>query len=101
MKTTNSLKTVFFLVLLSALLMSLGFLVGGKEGILMALILSLVMNFGVYWFSDKIVLAMHDAEVLDSKQYPEVYEIMRGLTNSVINRIKPSHEKAVRCRQFF
>lgn len=56
------LKTLALLVLLSGLFLVVGSALGGRGGIGIALILSIVMNVGAYWFSDKIVLAMHGAK---------------------------------------
>ena len=57
----NTLKTVFLLGLLSGLLLVIGELLGGQSGLLIAFVLAVVMNFGSYWFSDKIVLRMYRA----------------------------------------
>lgn len=80
MKYTNTFKTVFFLVLLSALFMSIGYMAGGKAGMFFALMMSFFMNFGAYWFSDKIVLAMHDAKPLNINEFPDIHEMVKELT---------------------
>jgi heat shock protein HtpX len=56
------LKTTVLLGLLSGLLLLIGDLLGGQTGLIMALGLAVVMNFGSYWFSDKIVLSMYRAQ---------------------------------------
>lgn len=61
------LKTLALLVLLSALFLVVGSALGGRGGLGIALIMSLVMNIGAYWFSDKIVLAMHGAKPLPAE----------------------------------
>ena len=66
------LKTVALLVLLSGLFLVVGSALGGRGGIGIALILSIVMNVGAYWFSDKMVLAMHGA-----KPIPEEYDYLK------------------------
>ncbi len=58
----NGLKTAFLLGLLSAMLIVAGGVLGGRGGALIALVMALVMNFGSYWFSDKIVLRMYHAQ---------------------------------------
>ena len=58
------LKTLALLVLLSGLFLVVGSALGGRGGLGIALIMSVVMNIGAYWFSDKIVLAMHGAKPL-------------------------------------
>jgi heat shock protein HtpX len=58
----NSLKTVLLLGLLSGVLLALGELAGGAQGLVMAFGFAIVMNFVSYWFSDKIVLKMYRAQ---------------------------------------
>jgi heat shock protein HtpX len=58
----NSLKTVLLLGLLSGLLLVIGELLGGSQGLVMAFGFAVVMNFVSYWFSDKIVLKMYRAQ---------------------------------------
>jgi heat shock protein HtpX len=58
----NSLKTVLLLGLLSGLLLAIGELLGGSQGLVMAFGFAVVMNFASYWFSDKIVLKMYRAQ---------------------------------------
>lgn len=76
---THLIKTVFLLVLLSALLLMLGQWVGGRAGLMTAFILTLIMNFGSYWFSDTIVLKMNRAVPISRDQAPEVYAITEDL----------------------
>jgi heat shock protein HtpX len=54
-------KTVALLGLLSGVLLVIGELLGGADGLMIAFVLALLMNFGSYWFSDKIVLRMYRA----------------------------------------
>jgi heat shock protein HtpX len=58
----NSLKTVLLLGLLSGVLLALGELLGGADGLVIAFGFAIVMNFISYWFSDKIVLKMYRAK---------------------------------------
>ncbi|MCC6162151.1 MAG: zinc metalloprotease HtpX [Acidobacteria bacterium] len=58
---TSAVKTAALLGLLSALFLYIGQLLGGEGGLLIAFVIAIVMNFGSYWFSDKIVLAMYRA----------------------------------------
>jgi len=78
-KAINTLKTVFLLALLSALFLGIGFALGGRSGMYSAFMMSLLMNFGAYWFSDKIVLAMHKAKPIAPKDPSGVYEIVEEL----------------------
>ena len=57
----NTLKTGLLLALLSGLLLVIGELLGGQNGLLIAFGLAVVMNFGSYWFSDKVVLRIYKA----------------------------------------
>lgn len=76
----NQLKTVFLLTLLSGLFLLIGYAVGGRAGVSSALFLALLTNLGAYWFSDKIVLAMHRAEPLPPRHPSGVYEIVAELS---------------------
>jgi heat shock protein HtpX len=58
----DTLKTAVLLAFLSGILLAAGALVGGQSGLMIALALAVVMNFGSYWFSDKIVLGMYHAQ---------------------------------------
>jgi heat shock protein HtpX len=58
----NGLKTVLLLGLLSGLLLVAGDVIGGPNGIVVAFLMAVVMNFGSYWFSDKLVLRMYRAQ---------------------------------------
>ena len=59
---TNGLKTALLLGLLSGLLLVIGELAGGANGLMIAFVLAAIMNFVSYWFSDKIVLRMYHAQ---------------------------------------
>ena len=76
----NTLKTTFFLAVLSVLFIFIGSVVGGQNGATMALIMAGVMNIGAYWFSDKIVLAMYRARQVTEKEAPELFSVVRELT---------------------
>lgn len=75
----NYLKTTLLLGALTGLLMLFGNLAGGQNGMTMALIFAGLMNFGAYWFSDKIVLAMYRAQKVDESAAPQLYRIVRRL----------------------
>src|SRR5262245_1157302 len=76
----NAIKTAFFLGLLSALLLVIGGALGGRGGVLIALVFAAGMNFFSYWFSDKIVLAMSRAQPVTREQAPQVYAALERLT---------------------
>lgn len=72
----NSFKTVVLLGILTGFLLMIGRHFGGNTGMMIALVLSLGMNFFSWWFSDKIVLSMYHAhEVTGDVTYPRVQEI--------------------------
>lgn len=76
----NTLKTTFLLAVLAVLFVSVGSMLGGKNGATIALIMAAVMNMGAYWFSDKIVLAMYRAREVTDREAPELHSIVRELT---------------------
>jgi len=75
----NSVKTVGLMVFMTLLLMLVGRALGGNGGMVVAFGLATVMNVGSYWFSDKIVLRMYNAQPVTESQAPEVYSIVQGL----------------------
>ncbi|MGC8605029.1 MAG: zinc metalloprotease HtpX [Desulfomonilaceae bacterium] len=78
----NQLKTVILLAALGGLLVILGGYLGGKNGATIALVIALVMNFGSYWFSDRIVLAMYHAQEVTESEAPDLFRVIRELTLS-------------------
>lgn len=79
----NKFKTFLFLTILSLLLLAFGGLLGGANGIKIALIISLVINFVTYFFSDKIVLGLYGAQKLDQESYGWIYSIVTELSASM------------------
>lgn len=75
----NQIKTTLLLALMTALILWIGQFLGGRQGMMIALVLAAGMNFFSYWFSDKIVLAMYRAREVTSQENPELYEIVRSL----------------------
>src|SRR6186997_285467 len=74
----NGLKTALLIGLLSGLLLVIGQLLGGSNGMLIGLVFAVVMNFGSYWFSDKIVLRMYHAQEVGSGH--RLYSIVERLS---------------------
>ncbi|PKB78408.1 MAG: protease HtpX, partial [SAR202 cluster bacterium Io17-Chloro-G9] len=72
----NTVKTFFLLMVMSGLLLVVGGAVGGEVGIIFALIFAIVMNFGAYWFSDRIALKMAHAHPITERDDPELYSIV-------------------------
>lgn len=77
----NNIKTLVLLVSLTLILVWAGGALGGKQGMTMALIFALAMNFFAYWFSDKIVLKMYGAREVTEAQAPDLYRIVRSLAH--------------------
>ena len=75
----NTLKTTALLGLLTGLLILIGGYFGGTQGMWIAFVFAFLMNFGAYWFSDRIVLAMYGARAVSDADAPELYRIVRGL----------------------
>jgi len=76
---SNVLKTTFLLGALTGLLLLFGQVFGGRSGMIIAFGFAVVMNFGSYWFSDKIVLAMYRAKPISESDDPELFSIVRNL----------------------
>ncbi len=76
----NYVKTAVLLAILTALLVFIGDMLGGRQGAIIALVFAGAMNFFSYWFSDKIVLKMYKAHPVDEATAPELYGIVRDLT---------------------
>lgn len=80
MSFMNQFKTVILLALLTALLLWVGQMIGGPTGLIIGLVFALVMNFGSYWFSDKIVLSMYGAKEADRSKYSTLYNIVEDVS---------------------
>ena len=76
----NSLKAAILLTLLTLLVVFCGYALGGQGGMKIAFILACLMDMGLYGFSDRIVLAMHRAQLLTPDEAPEVFAIVRELS---------------------
>lgn len=75
----NGFKTTMLLAALTALFMGLGFTLGGRGGMMIALLVAVGMNFFTYWNADKIVLKMHGAREVDDASAPEFVGMVRSL----------------------
>ncbi|MBF0187508.1 MAG: zinc metalloprotease HtpX [Magnetococcales bacterium] len=75
----NFMRTTMLLAALTALFLVAGQALGGKGGMMIALVLAIGMNFFAYWFSDKMVLKMYNAIEVGPDQAPELYEIVEEL----------------------
>jgi heat shock protein HtpX len=75
----NLLKTAVLMAAITALFMAIGALLGGQQGMILALLVALGMNFFSYWFSDKLVLKMYNAQEVDESSAPQFYRMVREL----------------------
>ncbi|WP_420360261.1 zinc metalloprotease HtpX [Agrobacterium vitis] len=78
----NIMRTAMLLAFMTALFMGVGFLIGGKGGMMIALVIAGAMNLFSYWNSDRMVLSAYHAQEVDPRNAPEFYEIVRGLTQN-------------------
>lgn len=74
----NQIRTVFFLSLLTGIMLGLG-AIWGRSGLIIAAVFALAFNFVSYWFSDKIVLKLYRAKEAKVSQYPRLYQIVNEL----------------------
>ncbi len=75
----NTVKTVGLMTFLMVLFVAIGGALGGRSGMVMAIFFATIMNVGMYWFSDKIVLRMYGAQPVTETEAPEIYSIVRTL----------------------
>jgi heat shock protein HtpX len=75
----NLMKTAILMAAITALFMAIGNLLGGQQGMLLALVVALGMNFFSYWFSDKMVLKMYNAQQVDETSAPQFYRMVQDL----------------------
>ena len=75
----NLLKTAVLMAAITALFMAIGSLLGGRQGMMLALIVALGMNFFSYWFSDALVLKMYHAKQVDETSAPQFYRMIEEL----------------------
>lgn len=103
----NTAKTALFLGILSALLLIVGQAVAGQQGLMVAFVFAAVLNFGSYWFSDRMVLAMYRAQPVGPEHplsrivarltqraglpMPKVYVIPTNALNAFATGRNPEH----------
>lgn len=75
----NLMKTAVLMAAITALFMAIGSLLGGRQGMGIALVVALGMNFFSYWFSDKLVLKMYNAQQVDESSAPQFYRMIAEL----------------------
>jgi heat shock protein HtpX len=87
MTTTNTLKTVALLGLLSAILIVGGQALAGRSGMYIGLFFAVAMNFGSYFFSEKIALSTYNAQPVTPTENPEVYARVQPLVANLCQRM--------------
>lgn len=75
----NWFKTFMLMTVITGLFLLVGHMIGGEQGMIVALVLAFGMNFVSYWFSDKIVLSLYRAQPVDENKAPELYATVRRL----------------------
>jgi heat shock protein HtpX len=78
----NTIRTGVLLAGLTVLVVIIGNLLGGRQGMIIAFFLAVVMNFGSYWFSDKIVLKLYRARPVSEAEAPQLHRAVRQLTQN-------------------
>ncbi len=76
----NQIKTVILLGLLSGLVLGAGYLFGGNQGLTIALGFAVLMNFGMYFFSHKLVLLMYRAKPAKKSEYPKLHKMIEEIS---------------------
>ena len=87
MTTTNTIKTVLLLGLLSAMLLFAGEAIAGRQGLYMGLGLAVLMNFSGYFFSDRIALASYSAQPVTESENPAVYRRVAPIVQGLCQRM--------------
>src|ERR1700733_11380482 len=87
MSASNTIKTVFLLGLLSAILLFAGEALAGRQGLYIGLGFAVLMNFSSYFFSDKIALSMYDAQPVSETENPEVYRRVAPIVQGLCQRM--------------
>ena len=77
----NLLKTAVLMAAITALFMAIGSFVGGRQGMMIALLVAVGLNFFSYWFSDKLVLKMYNAHEVDETSAPQFYRMVQELAH--------------------
>lgn len=75
----NMMKTAILMAAITALFMAIGSFIGGRSGMMIALLVAVGLNFYSYWFSDKLVLRMYNAQEVDETTAPQFYSMVRDL----------------------
>ena len=85
----SSFKVFILMMAMMALFVGVGYLVGGQNGMVMAFLLAIVMNFVSYWFSDKIVLKMYRAREISAADHPRLWRVVSRVAVKADNMPMP------------
>jgi heat shock protein HtpX len=83
----NGVKTILLLGALSGILLFAGELIGGRNGLYMAVLIAIAVNFFSYFFSDKLALSMYSAQPLTQTENPEIYNRLQPLVWGLSQRM--------------
>ncbi|MCH8169777.1 MAG: zinc metalloprotease HtpX [Bacteroidetes bacterium] len=78
----NTLKTTFLMTMMIVLFLFVGNLLGGSSGMTIAFVFALLINFGSYWYSDKIVLKMYRAKEVTRENSPKFFNLVEQLSKN-------------------
>jgi heat shock protein HtpX len=76
----NQIRTAVLLAVLTAVILWIGQILGGRQGMFIALIFAGGMNFFSYWYADKIVLRLYRARPISRHDAPQIHDIVQSLT---------------------
>lgn len=82
MLSFNTFKTTILLGALTALLVAMGGLLGGSYGMVLGFVIAVAMNFGSYWFSDRLALKMAGAREVSYREAPELHDMVAQLAQA-------------------
>lgn len=80
----NTMKTTLLMAFMMILFIVVGSMLGGQTGMMIAFIFALALNFGSYWFSDKIVLSMYKARKVSREDAPKLYNTVENLASNAL-----------------
>jgi len=91
----NWVKTAMLMAAITALFVVIGGMIGGSKGMMLALLVALGMNFFSYWFSDKMVLRMYNAQEVDESSAPQFlsYGARSGGAGRIADAARLSHQR--------
>ncbi|MDD3951411.1 MAG: zinc metalloprotease HtpX [Desulfobacterales bacterium] len=77
---TNQIRSFLLLTAMTILIVLAGQLIGGRNGMMFALVIAAALNFFSYWYSDKMVLKLYRARPVEPREAPELHEIVRTIS---------------------